>query len=55
MDDYADWMFQFESAATINRGFKDEPLNHQLLDELYDEGKTVNEAIYEYLWRTKGE
>jgi hypothetical protein len=55
MDNYAEWMFQFESAATPDRGFKDEPLNKRVLDELYDEGKDVNQAIYEYLWRTKGE
>lgn len=48
-DDYANWIMEFESRATEEAGFnEDEPLDDDLMDELYDEGLSVDEALSEY-------
>lgn len=48
-DNYSDWVMLFEEKATEENGFnEDEDLDHDLMDELYDEDMDVYEALSEY-------
>lgn len=48
-DNYADWMFAFDEQSTTGAGFaEDEKLDQEILDELYDENLSVEEAVREY-------
>lgn len=48
MDDYAEWILEFDGACTTDK-FKDVDLDRDLIDELYDEGLSVMDAIDRYL------
>lgn len=51
-DCYAEWRMTFEENASEKNGFnEDEELDHDLMDDLYDEDLPVDEALAEYLSR----
>lgn len=51
-DNYSDWMMIFEENASEQNGFdEDEELDRDLMEELYDEDLTVDEALSNYLAR----
>lgn len=50
-DEYAEWMVEFDDRANLKNGFPDQELDQDLLDELYDAGMSVSQALREYLIR----
>lgn len=48
-DNYADWVMLFEELATSDRGFDESvELDQDVIDELYDEDLSVQQALVKY-------
>lgn len=48
-DNYSDWIMLFEEKATEEMGFnEDEDLDHDIMDDMYDEDMDVYDALSEY-------